>query len=126
MKRVVDTSAWIEWLRKSATGEKVSVELPSPENWLVPTIVQLELAKWCQRELSEDVANEIIAFSTECVVVDLDTRLALNAAELATRHKLAMADAIVYATALVHDADVLTCDAHFEGLARVVLLAKVS
>jgi predicted nucleic acid-binding protein len=33
--------------------------------------------------------------------------------------KLASADAIMLATARRHEADVLTCDAHFEGLPGV-------
>jgi predicted nucleic acid-binding protein len=46
------------------------------------------------------------------------------AAELCGRHKLATADAIVYATALEYGADLLTCDAHFAGLTGVVFIAK--
>jgi predicted nucleic acid-binding protein len=37
---------------------------------------------------------------------------------------LATADAIIYATALAHDADLLTCDRHFEGLAGVRFFEK--
>ena len=37
-----------------------------------------------------------------------------------------MADAIIYATALAMGADLLTCDAHFAKLPRVVYLAKGS
>lgn len=33
-------------------------------------------------------------------------------------------DAIVYATALAYGADLLTCDAHFEGLPDVVFFRK--
>ncbi len=36
----------------------------------------------------------------------------------------ATADAIVYATALAHGAELLTCDAHFEGLANVIYIRK--
>lgn len=42
--RLVDTSAWIEWLIGSTIGADVAGELPDPGQWLVPTIVQLELA----------------------------------------------------------------------------------
>ncbi|CAM5391449.1 PIN domain-containing protein [Rhodanobacter lindaniclasticus] len=45
-------------------------------------------------------------------------------ADLHRQHKLATADAIVYATALEHDADLLTCDAHFEKLPGVVFFRK--
>jgi predicted nucleic acid-binding protein len=37
---------------------------------------------------------------------------------------LATADAIVYATALAHHADLLTCDRHFEGLPRARYVPK--
>jgi predicted nucleic acid-binding protein len=46
------------------------------------------------------------------------------AAELGAKHKLATADSIVYATALSHEADLLTCDAHFEGLRNIKLVKK--
>ena len=48
---LVDTSAWIEWLIDSATGAKVAEHLPEQADWLVPTMVQLELAKWLTREV---------------------------------------------------------------------------
>ena len=123
---LVDTSAWIEWLMGSATGRAVGTVMPSQDEWLVPTIVQLELAKWLTRELGEDRADQVIAFSQTCRIVPLDTRTALAAAELCARHRLATADAIVYATAQDHDAELLTCDAHFEGLDGVRYLAKSS
>ena len=122
--RLVDTSAWIEWLIGSPAGAAVASALPERGQWLVPTIVQLELAKWLQREVGEDKADQVIAFTETCIVADLDTAIALSAADLCAAHKLATADAIVYATALAHGADLLTCDRHFEGLGGVHLVAK--
>ena len=90
----------------------------------MPTIVQLELAKWLTREAGEDKADRVIAFTETCVVADLDTAIALSAAELCARRQLATADAIVYATALAHGADLLTCDRHFDGLRDVRLVPK--
>ena len=122
--RLVDTSAWIEWLIGSRVGGRVAAELPEREQWLVPTIVQLELAKWLTREVGEDKADQVLAFTATCIVVDLDTSVALAAADLCARHRLATADAVVYATALARDADLLTCDRHFEGLAKVRFTPK--
>ena len=48
----------------------------------------------------------------------------LLGAELCRLHKLASADAIVYDTAKIHDADVLTCDARFERWPGVLYTAK--
>ena len=60
----------------------------------------------------------------KCQVVPLDTATALLAADLHRQHKLATADAIVYATALQKGAELLTCDAHFQGLPGVVWFQK--
>jgi predicted nucleic acid-binding protein len=49
-------------------------------------------------------------------VVELDQYLALTAADVSIEHGLAMADAIVYATAGAKGADLVTADSDFEGL----------
>ena len=36
--RVVDTSAWIEWILGSETGESVADELPPEDQWVVATV----------------------------------------------------------------------------------------
>jgi predicted nucleic acid-binding protein len=122
--RVVDTSAWIEWLIASAVGKKLANELPEKALCIVPTIVQLELSKWLWRELGEAQADQVIAYTMKCRVEPLDTATALLAADLHRQHKLAKADAIVYATAVQHGAELLTCDAHFKDLPGVVLFPK--
>lgn len=122
--RVVDTSAWIEWLTGSVIGKKVGKQFPDKERCIVPTIVQLELSKWLMREVGEDAADQVIAYTQNCIVLPLDTAIALLAADLHREHKLATADAIVYATASHQRAELLTCDAHFEGLPNVVLFPK--
>jgi len=122
---LVDTSAWIEWLIASPTGEKVEAHLPEQADWLVPTMVQLELAKWLTHEVGEDKADQVIAFTQVCNVVPLDSEIALSAAEACREYKLATADAIIFATALAHGASLITCDRHFDGLANVTLIEKI-
>jgi len=122
--RVIDTSAWIEWLVDSSLGKKLAREIPDRAECIVPTIVQLELAKWLTREVGEDQADQMIAFTQKCQVVPLDTRIALLAADLHRQYGLATADAVVYATAREHDAELLTCDAHFSGLPGAVVVKK--
>ena len=122
--RLVDTSAWIEWILGSPTGARLRPEIPEVESWLVPTMVQLELAKWLARNLERD-ADNIIAVSRNRIVVPMTTRIALLAAEICANHKLATADAVIYATAQEYGADLLTCDAHFRDLPGVILVEKI-
>ena len=118
--RVVDTSAWIEWLVGSALGKRLAEEIPEKALCIVPTLVQLELSEWVWRELGEGPPDQVIAHTLKCQVVPLDTATALLAADLHRQYKLATADA----TALKQGAELLTCDAHLKGLPGVVWLPK--
>lgn len=122
--RVVDSSIWIEWLDDSVLAARLEEELSELDTLIVPTMVQLEVTKWLLREIGADAANSFLALTRQCRVAPLDTATAAAAAVLSGRHKLATADAIIYATALQAEADLLTCDAHFEGLENVAYLPK--
>jgi predicted nucleic acid-binding protein len=124
--RIVDSSAWIEWISGSALGQRVANELPPNDEWIVPTIVQYEVKRWGIRANASRQAESALAFSEKLILQPLDTDLAIRAAEVAAQHSLAMADAIIYATAIKYAAELLTCDAHFQNLPRVVYLAKSS
>ena len=118
--RVVDRSASIERLIASPAGAAVSAETAAQDDWLVPTIVQLELAKWLAREVDEGTADHVLAFTRTCLTAPLGAKAALLAAELRRLHNLATADQITCATAKLHDAGASTCDAQFEGLSGVM------
>lgn len=124
MGALVDTCGWIEWLVDGPLAERFAPWLRSPEGLIVPTPLQFELYKWVKRERDERHALEIIAITEQASVVPLTTTLALTAADLALDHRLAFADALMYATARQHDALLVTCDDHFAGLAGVEYLPK--
>ncbi|GAB6064900.1 PIN domain-containing protein [Deferrisoma palaeochoriense] len=125
MSVVVDTSGWIEWLTDGALADRFEPFLTQPESVVVPTVVQYELHRWICRERDEPTALEIIGATEQGTVVPLDTSLALLASDLAAHHRLAMADAIVYATAQQAHVDLVTCDAHFKDLPGVRFFEKV-
>jgi toxin FitB len=119
---LVDSSGWIEVFGR---GPKLSAFLPyvSVEpNLLVPTVVIYEVVKKLLRERGKTVADAFISYALRRVVIPFTDDLAISAAQLSLTHKLAMADAAIYATALEHGAKVVTSDQHFLGLSDVVLL----
>ena len=124
MIRAVDTSAWIEILVGSPLTSLLVDQLPKRDDCVVPTLVQLELAKWLNRQENTEAATRVLAFTMRCRIVPLSTGIALRAAELCKEHRLSTADGIIYATAIDQDADLLTCDAHFQGLERVTYIPK--
>lgn len=56
----------------------------------------------------------------------MDEPLALEAADLSLAHGLAMADALVYATARRFAATLVTGDADFEGLPGTVVIRRAA
>lgn len=122
--RVVDSSVWIEWLSNTTLGQQLAEHIPPRDECIVPTIVQLELTKWLYREKGEEAVDSFMAYTTLCHVVPLDTALAREAAEICGKLRLATADAIIYATALRHGAEIVTCDVHFKELENVIYVAK--
>ncbi|MBL4817784.1 MAG: type II toxin-antitoxin system VapC family toxin [Deltaproteobacteria bacterium] len=124
MKWVVDSCGWIEYFTKGTLVASFRPYLRDISQCIVPTLVQYELYKWVYRNHGELKADEILATSKQGYVSELDTELALSAAIISSENRLAMADAIVYATAVKHKVSLITSDAHFASLPGVTYLKK--
>ncbi len=121
---VIDSSGWLEFFSDGPHAEEFASRLRHPANVLTPTIAIYEVYKWVKRERSEDDALYAASTMRKTRVVDLSDEIALTAADLSLAHKLAMADAIVLATARAHDAEVVTTDSDFDGVEGVTVFSK--
>ena len=121
---LVDTCGWIEWLIEGALADSFAAYMKDPAELLVPTTVQYELYKWVKRESDENTALDTIALADDSLVVPLSTDIALVAADLTLSHKLAFADAVIYASARKYNVELVTSDDHFEGLPGVTYFPK--
>lgn len=81
-----------------------------------------EVYKVIRRDISEARALTAVAAMRRAVIAPVDDSLALEAADISLAHGLAMADAVVYATARRHDATLVTADADFEDLPKTVII----
>ena len=105
---LVDTCGWIEWLTEGALADSFASYMQDPAELLVPTTVQYELYKWVKRESDENTALDTIALADNSLVVPLSTDIALVAADLTLSHKLAFADAVIYASARKYNVELVT------------------
>jgi len=121
---LVDTCGWIEWLTEGALADSFAPYMKDPSDLLVPTTVQYELYKWVKRESDETTALDTIALADDSLIVPLNTEIALMAADLTLSYKLAVADAVIYASARKHKVELVTSDDHFEGLPGVTYFGK--
>jgi predicted nucleic acid-binding protein len=121
---VVDSSGWIEVFTDGPQADRFLAVLDQDDRLVVPAISLLEVFKWVLREHSEAQAIQAVAVMQRGKVVDLDSRLAIAAAQLSHTLRLPMADSIILATARSQQARLYTMDADFQGLADVVFIQK--
>ena len=124
--KLVDTCIWIEFTSNTATGQTYERLLREPNKLMLSTMVVYELRKWLARHMEPEAADELMTLILTAHVVEPTSTIALQAAELSKTYKLHAMDALIYATALEHDAELVTCDAHFKGLPSVDYTPKVA
>jgi predicted nucleic acid-binding protein len=99
--------------------------MADPCSLVVPAITIYEVHKWVLREYGEAKAIQAAAAMQCGQVVDLDSRLALAAAQLSHALQLPMADSIILATARDQQARLHTMDSDFRGIADVEWLESI-
>lgn len=121
---VIDSSGWIEVFAAGPRTRTYLKYIQSRHPLITPTLVLYEIYKKIAAARGEPDAVLAVTQirSRSAQVVPLDDRLALAAADTSLRHKLAMADAIIYATARSAEATLITGDHHFATLPHVLVI----
>lgn len=113
---VVDSSGWIEFLADGPLADKFAPHFEHEERLVVPAIVIYEVYKKLVAESGSTDAGRFLSVALRARVISVDEHLATAAARISLDHRLAMADALIYATTLAAGARLVTRDAHFKGL----------
>ena len=121
---VVDSSAWLSYFAGDNNSSVFSKPIEELDTLLVPSITVTEVFKHVLRLRGEESALEIIAHMTLGKVISLDTQIAIDAGSYGVQHKLPLADSIIYATTIKHNATLWTQDSDFKGLPNVKFYAK--
>lgn len=119
MKILLDSSGWIEFFVNGPLADRYASYLTPRYSIITPTIVLYEVYKKIKRERGEETAVLFSGRLHSTEIIPLTESIAYLAADLSPRHGLAMADAIVYATARDQEAEVITSDADLKDLPGV-------
>lgn len=109
-------------------GEKAKLIIDNSEEKITPTICLAEVyAKTLKVENQELAEKQKTFIKEKSALVYLDESIAVESARVQVRMKKeidgwGLADSIVYATAIVKKADVVTGDEHFKKLRNVVFI----
>lgn len=121
---IVDTLGWLAFFNGEKHAAVFSEPIADLQQLLVPAICIYEVFKFVKIKTSEMEAIRVIAQLKQGRVVELNEKIAMEAANVSIRHRLAMADSIIYATALIEGAVVWTQDADFKELPGVNYFQK--
>lgn len=118
-RNVVDSCGWLEYFADGANADFFADTIEDVDNLIVPVISIYEVFKRILQQRGENDAIRAVAMMRQGTVVDLDTTLAIQAAQLGVHHKLPLADSLILATAQMHAATVWTQDSDFEDVPGV-------
>lgn len=116
---LVDTSGWIEYFFGGANAAYFARPIEDTAQLIVPVICLYEVFKKTNIVANEEQAKQAVVQMKQGLVMNVTEDVALSAALVSLRHKLPMADSLIYATALIQGATLWTQDEHFVGLPGV-------
>ena len=121
---VVDSSGWVEYLTKGTNAESFIPPIQDMENLLVPSICIYEVFKRLILDIGEENALQAVGIMSYGREVELNRKIAIDAAQISVGLKLAMADSIILASARAYDSILWTQDAHFKDIEGVKFIGK--
>jgi predicted nucleic acid-binding protein len=128
MRYVVDSYAWLEYFMGTKAGEAAKPIIECVEEKITPAICLAEVYAKTLRVENQELAEKQKTFIKEkSALAYLDEPIAVESAKVQVRMKKeingwGLADSVVYATALVKKAEVVTGDEHFRELKNVVFI----
>ena len=119
--KLIDSSIWIEFLFNNQYSEIIK----SWDMLLLSSLSLFEIKRKLQQEKIEPqkIQTSIEYIKQRSLIIFVSSEIAENAAQLSFKHKLAAMDAIIYATAKMKGAHLITRDNDFRGLPNTTILS---
>jgi predicted nucleic acid-binding protein len=121
---LVDSCGWLEYFADGPNASFFAPAVEHSEELLVPTICIMEVFKRVLQQRGEDAALQAAALMQQGHVVVLDSKTSITAAKIGFVLKLPLADAVIAATARIHDAVIWTQDSDLKDIEGVKFVQK--
>ena len=114
---LIDSSLWIDYLVNGNFKDIIEKE----EKLLLATISLIEIKKKLSKLKipNKEITNKIDYIKRQSIIINLDEKIAEKASKLVIEKNLPIADSIIYASAIINNAVLLTLDNDFRGLDNV-------
>lgn len=121
---LVDSCGWLEYFAEGSNADFFAKPIENISHLIVPSICILEVFKRILQQKGEEAALQAVALMHQGKIVDLTSTIALKAGKISFDLQLPLADSVIVATAIAHDAIVWTQDSDFKGFPNVRYKAK--
>ncbi len=121
---VVDSCGWLEYFANGPNAVFFAPIIENEKKLIVPQVVVYEVTRRLVQQRGEQAAQLALEFLGKGRLMGLDEAGLCRAAIAAAQYKLAMADALIWQTAVTHGAQVYTQDAAFKDVPNVVYRTK--
>ncbi|MBI2445296.1 type II toxin-antitoxin system VapC family toxin [Candidatus Micrarchaeota archaeon] len=121
MTLLVDSWAWLEVFKKGPKATLVTQQLKKSESVFVSAVSVFEVGRCMQRDLGDSSRMECMhVLLQKARVLPLTLEDSFTAFHVCKQHAFHATDALIYATAVNHDCQLLTGDPHFKGKLGVI------
>ncbi len=123
---IIDTSAWIEYLEGSESGEKINNILKSNEQTYIIPVILSELISKVKRS-NGDVELAYHTLIKNSKILDITPRIAKEAGLLHAKIRLTLSnfsltDATIICSAKTFKLKILTTDSHFNKYKEAIII----
>ena len=119
--KVLDSFAWIEYFRGSSKARAIREHVEGNVPIYTPSVCLTEIkAKYLNE--GRDPSERISFIMERSLIIDIDSKVALAAADVKKRYGLHTVDALVYASAQSKGVTLVTGDNHFRKLSGVEMI----
>lgn len=122
MTVLLDSSAWFEYFFGTEKGEKVREILASNEEIVVSQINLIEIYSKYLKNAPAEAEEKKNFLLSRSELIDVNKEISLAASKLKAEKNLALADAIIAATALKYGARIITTDQGYKNIKNSVIL----
>jgi len=119
---ILDSSIWIEIAIEGPLLNSLRQYIERTENIFTPTIVFYEVSKKLITNGSKGTLFEFQFTMLTTEIIPLTVDIAAESARLSLLYNLSMADAIIYTTGRLHNADIVTLDEDLKDLPGVIFI----
>jgi toxin FitB len=116
---VVDSSGWIEYFIDTANADNFAPAIEKTTLLIVPALSFFEVHRFLSRNADAEHRDKCLEVMRRGTVVELTAQRATAASEVAQKHRLAMADAVMYSIAREFKATFWTQDVDYKDLPGV-------